>query len=80
MSISRQNGTRSTGKASSAVQPRFRKILMRVMRMPVVIMSQYHVRLFHVFLLLAQFGQFWVPVGVGVDVVVGVDVACENVI
>ena len=79
ISISRQDGTRSTGKASSAVQTRFRKIMMTIMRMS-VIMSTYHVRLFHVFLLLAQFEQFWAPVGVGVDVVVGVDVACEYAI
>ena len=44
-----------------------------------VIMSKY-VRLFHVFSLLAQFGLVWAPIGVGVDVVVGVDVACEDVI
>ena len=30
------------------------------------------------FLLLAQFGQVWAPVGLGVDVIVGVDVAREN--
>ena len=80
ISISRQDGTRRTGKASNAVQTSFRKIVM-IMRMSVVKMSKYHVRFYFMFfLLLAQFGQFWVPVGAGVDVVVGVDVACENVI
>ena len=28
--------------------------------------------------MLAQFGQVWAPVGLGVDVIVGVDVAREN--
>ena len=35
---------------------------------------------YFMFFLLAQFGQVWAPVGVGVYVVVGVDVACEDVI
>ena len=54
MSISRQDGTRSTGKASSTVQTCFCKITMRMS----VKISKYHVRLFCVFYCWLNFDKF----------------------
>ena len=57
ISISRQDGTRSTGKASSTVQTCFCKITMRMS----VKISKYHVRLFYFFYCWLNLDKFGLP-------------------